>query len=136
MLSAALLTRLGLTKERMVQDDGTVDALFFYQLLFPIHDTKKTVAGDPRLPFYFNVWDWSNNYATGELKMGRGGYGHDFTLATIAEFVRWDGVLVMDGACGGSRGAILRRFAGHEHSSTYNELIASSFSKTRFTSSK
>jgi len=49
-----LLAKLGLNKERMLdQDDCAPDALFFYQLLFPIHDdkTKHTIQGDAKNHF-------------------------------------------------------------------------------------
>ena len=103
-LNAGLLSRLGLTSARMGKGgDKVVDALFFYQLLLPMGDpTRSGVLGDPRLPFYHDVEQFSNTYA---FSIGLGGsYGHEFKIITLPELVRWDGVLVRDGVRGGSGG--------------------------------
>ena len=81
-LDLTVLKRLGLSKERMLEEDGAPDALFFHQLILPIHqiDPKhwtgipSTVKDDPRLPFYNKVSKWSNLYALSKLDLG-GGYG-------------------------------------------------------------
>ena len=132
-LCGSTLARLGLTKERMMEADGAPDALWFWQALLPIHDIKRTgIENDPRIPFYHKVEKWSNSYASNELDIGNG-YGHSFKNVTIDEMVKWDGVVVMDGALGGSRGAILRRFDdSREDNLSYNKFIASAFTKTRF----
>ena len=132
-LCGSTLARLGLSKARMLQDDGAPDSLFFYQAILPIHDPKRTgVENDPRMPFYHNVAKWSNTYASNELDMGNG-YGHDFRNVTIDEMVRWDGVIVLDGAYGGSRGAILRRFDNsREDNLSYCKYTSAAFTKTRF----
>ena len=132
-LCGSTLARLGLTKERMMEADGAPDALWFWQALLPIHDIKRTgIENDPRMPFYHKVAKWSNSYASNELDIGNG-YGHSFKNVTIDEMVKWDGVVVMDGALGGSRGAILRRFDdSREDNLSYNKFIASAFTKTRF----
>ena len=117
-----------------MEDDGAPDALFFEQLLLPIHDTKRTgiEGGDPRLPFYYNCAKWSNTYASKELDMGNG-YGHSFKNVTIDELVKWDGVILIDGVLGGSHGAILRRFdSSREDNLCFSKDISEAFSKTRF----
>ena len=51
-LDSEALEKLGLTKERM----HNRDALFWYQLLLPIHDTVRTgIEEDPRSSFYSDV---------------------------------------------------------------------------------
>ena len=104
---------------------------FFWQLLLPIHDPKRSgIEDDPRMPFYHNVAKWSNSYASNELDIGNG-YGHSFKNVTIDEMVRWDGVIVLDGALGGSRGAILRRFDdSREDNLSFCKPIAQAFTKT------
>lgn len=135
-LDQNVLRRLGLTKDRMVESsDGAPDALFFYQLILPIHliDKEKntTIPDDPRQTFYANVSKWTNLYAVGELDLGSG-YGHSYTNTNAAELLRWDGVLVMDGVRGGSDGAILRRFDRRQDNTAYDKHIDNSFTKTRW----
>jgi hypothetical protein len=78
-LDKVVLRRLGLNSGRMLEDDGAPDALFFYQLILPIHLIDKRrgilpVADDPRQSFYAQVSKWTNLYAVGELDLGSG-YG-------------------------------------------------------------
>ena len=117
----------------MKQADNAPDSLFFLQLLLPIHDTKRTgIPDDPRMPFYHKVAKWSNSYASNDLDIGNG-YGHSFKNVTMDELVKWDGVIVIDGALGGSRGAILRRFDdSREDNLSYCKYVTDAFSKTRF----
>jgi hypothetical protein len=62
-----LLKHMGLTKARLEQHD----ALFFFQLLFPIcNPAKSGITDDPRMPFYSKVENWSQKYAA---TMGIGG---------------------------------------------------------------
>jgi hypothetical protein len=104
-LDAQLLKIMGLTEERM----KTGDALFFYQLLLPICDPKRSgIRGDARKPFYSEVERFSNIYA---FSIGLGGsYGHTFKTITLDELVHYDGVVVRDGVRGGSNGAVHRRW--------------------------
>ena len=126
------LTRLGMSKMRMMQKDGAPDALFFHQLILPIHDTtSKTIRNDPRTPFYPSVSKFSNMYAVGELNLGTG-YGHSFTPTNPSELLQWDGTIVMDGVRGGSNGALLRRMDTRTGNTAYDEYIAEAFSKTRW----
>ncbi len=133
-LNGEVLHKLGLSPQRMADDEGLPDALFFHQLILPVHDTKtKTVAGDPRKPFYTEVAKWSNLYAIGELDIMGSGYGHKFNPVLPAEMLQWDGTIVMDGVLGGSNGAILRRFDERGgNNKSYDCHIASAFTKTRW----
>ena len=139
------LRRLGMNAERvqMINENEkdferkVPDALFFYQLILPIHQIDKSkeiapgVPADPRQPFYMEKSRWSNMYAVGELDLGSG-YGHTFQNTTADEWVRWDGVLVMDGVRGGSKGAILRRFDKRSTNTSYDEHIDKAITKTRW----
>ena len=111
-LNGKLLAKLGLNKERMLdQEDCAPDALFFYQLLFCIHDkTKHTVQGNPRKPFYPHVVECTEVHAVTDLMTRGSDVGHRFKDTLPAELLHWDGMLVFDGALGGSKGAMLRRF--------------------------
>ena len=138
-LDVNILKHLGMTKDRMFDPEGDnnePDALFFHQLILPIHsiDNNKvlTVERDPRKPFYSNVARWSNLYACEELGILGGGYGHEFKATSPIECLQWDGTVVMDGALGGSRGSFLRRFDTRKGNIMYCPLIASTFTKTRW----
>jgi len=113
-LDADLLSKLGLTKERMDSEkDQAPDALFFYQLLLPIHDMSTGgtgIVGDPRKPYYPHIAECTEMHAITNLKTRGSGRGHRFKETSPQELLRWDGVLVFDGVLGGSRGAMLRRF--------------------------
>ena len=131
-----ILRKLGLARERMIQADGAPDSLFFHQLLLPIHAIDKDknqmpVPDDPRMPFYAPVSKWSNAYAVGELELGCG-YGHKFVNVTPAECVLWDGVVVMDGVRGGSKGAMMRRFDKREDNTAYDKYCDAAMTKTRW----
>ena len=104
-LDGDVLKKLGLTSARLQNRD----ALFFYQLLLPICDPKRSgIDGDPREGFYSEAERFSNVYAA-TLGLG-GSYGHNFRSIMLPELVRFDGVVVRDGVRGGSGGAIYRRW--------------------------
>ena len=133
-LDTAILARLGLTEDRVLEVDGVRDSLFFYQLILPIHAINKEknlepIKGDPRLPFYSPKSKWTNVYAANEFGDG---YGHKFVNTTPTELLQWDGVLVRDGVRGSSKGAILRRFDKRTDNSAYDKLIDAAFTKTRW----
>jgi hypothetical protein len=138
-LDEGVLHRLGLTVERMQEKDGAPDALFFYQLLLPMHNINNkvmkstTVRNDPRKPFYVPVSVWSNMYAAaGELHILGSGYGHRFEQVEPPELIKWDGSIVMDGVLGSSHGGMLRRFDTREDNTSFNKTIADAFTKSRW----
>ena len=125
-LDGELLQQLGLTKEKM----QLCDALFFYQLLLPICNPKKSgVPNDPRIPFYSDVVNHSNLYAS-SLGLVGGQYSHAFKAIKIQELIHWDGILVRDGALGGSNGSIFQRWLIGE--TMYDAAIHDTMSYDRF----
>ena len=87
----------------------TDNLLFFYQLILPVCDHKKSVIDDdPKMSYYSAVERWSYFYA---VHLGLGGtYGHSFRNVTAKELLRHDACVVRDGVRGGSGGAIYRRW--------------------------
>ena len=76
------------------------DALFFYQLLFPMCDTSKSNAnGDPRKNFYTDVAHFTNQYALDKGLFS--GYGHSCGNVKVKELVHWDDILFAHAARGG-----------------------------------
>jgi hypothetical protein len=124
-LDYRLLKRMKLTKKRIVEGD----ALFFFQLLLPIGDPKKSgIENDPRLPYYSEVERWTQKYAT-SLGLG-GSYGHSFKEVMLEELLHFDSVVVRDGVHGGTDGAIYRRW--REGETTFDKDVAKSISHTRW----
>ena len=116
-LDVDVLRSLGLTKERMVFGD----ALFFFQLILPICNPKKSgVPKDPRQAYYSDVTNYSNLYACSIGLLG-GQYSHAFKAIKVHELVHFDGVMVRDVALGGSNGALYRCWMIGE--SMYDPLI-------------
>ena len=118
-LDGEVLTKLGLTRDRVIGPDGMPDALFFFQLLLPMCDTSKSgISNDPRKNFYCDVTRFSNLY---KYQNGIGStYGHHIAEAEMPEYVRWDGCLVRDGVRGGGDGALYRRWNKNtSHSDEY-----------------
>lgn len=124
-----LVNVLGLDKSRMIGEDGKPDALFFYQLLFPICEVGD-IQGDPRKNFYQEVAINSSIYAAKDLRIGVTGHGSTQPLVDAAEFARWDGSLIMDGVKGGSNGAFYRRW--HKGSESHCKAITDAFTKERW----
>ena len=125
-LDGELLKKVGLTKERMTSGD----ALFFYQLLLPICNPKKSgIPSDPRVAFYSDVTNYSNLYAC-DIGLFGGQYAHAFKAIKVQELVRFDGVIVRDGALGGSNAALYQRWVTGE--SMYDPLIQDSLTYDRF----
>jgi len=116
------------------RSDLAPDALFFYQLLMPIHDTTKhTIDGDPRMPYYPHVTECTEVYAITELKTQGSGVGHCFKETCPAQMLHWDGILVFDGVLGGSHGAMLRRFdRSRPDKSCFNKHISDCMTPTRW----
>jgi len=134
-LDGPLLKKLGLSKERMLHKDGAPDSLFFYNLLLPVHDTADGggVEDDPRMPFYPHVSTCTELYAITDLKLRGSGRGHRFKETSPQELLKWDGITVLDGVLGGSRGAILRRWDRTRQDNTcFNKLIHETMSISRW----
>lgn len=124
-LDATVLKRLGLTAERV----KVVDALFFYQLLLPFCDPKKSgVANDPRVAYYTEVERFTN--ASAALSGQGSSYGHTWKATSACELLKFDGVLFYDGSLGGSGGAIYRRW--DQSCCMYNKDIANAMTLTRW----
>ena len=121
-----LLKKMGLTKERLVSHD----ALFFWQLLFPICDPEKSgIADDPRIPYYSSVEKWSTLYAA-SLGILSGSYGHNVKPFSSLELLHFDMVVIRDGVLGGQRGAIYRRWK--KDCSAYDTYTVDSITYSRF----
>ena len=100
-----MLKIIGMDKKRVVD----CDALFFYQLILPVCNPKKSsVVDNPRLPYYTEVERFTN-MSKAESGFGSS-YYHSWKLATATELVHFDGVMIRDGVIGGSNGTIYRRF--------------------------
>jgi len=135
-LDGDMLHKLGLHAGRMREADGTPDALFFQQLILPIHhidnDKVLTVPDNPRKGFYSNVSHWTNLYTVGDLGTFGGGYGQDFESTSPSELLKWDGTVVMDGVLGGSNGSFLSHFQTREGNESYHAGISKTFAKSRW----
>eukprot|EP00536_Pseudo-nitzschia_multiseries_P011129 jgi/Psemu1/27953/gm1.27953_g len=122
LLNMRTLKLHGLTRERLILGD----ALFFYQLLLPLHlDPVDEAEEDPlskRKPFYSEVSRWSSNYAN-----------HDHTVKvhyvgriTLKDVVRFDGIVFLHGALDGRKQNICYRWVhldalySHQDMSTFN----------------
>jgi hypothetical protein len=116
---------MGLTKEKLLKHD----AFFFWQLLFPICDPKRSgIANDPRLAFYSKVEGWSQKYAA---SIGVGGsYGHASKPVMASDLLHFDMAVVRDGVLGGMDGTIYRRWS--KGKSNYDLEIAASITHTRW----
>jgi len=133
LLDGPLLQTMGLTPLRLQEPDLAPDALFFYQLLLPIHAPDKTdILNDPRKSFYTDVACHTNFYAMSELKLG-GDYGHHWSQVTSPELLRWDGALVKHGVRGGGKTSMMLRFdKSRDDNSAFDAEIANAFTRTRW----
>eukprot|EP00957_Ditylum_brightwellii_P188523 14352308-Ditylum_brightwellii.AAC.1 len=85
------------------------DVLWFYQLILPMCEIKKSAVGkDPRQSYYSKVGTWTNIYAA-HLGLG-GAYSKKIENIKIDELVKWNGILICNGECGGSDGGIHRQW--------------------------
>jgi hypothetical protein len=128
-----LLKKMGLTRTRLENHD----ALFFWQLLFPICDHKKSgIPEDPRTPFYSKVEIWTTKYAVTQGLLGT--YGHDFKPVVATELLHFDMAMIRDGVLGGQGGAIYRRWKkpdkkkGEKYNSAYDPEIAAAITYSRW----
>ena len=83
----------------------TCDALFFFQVLWPMrHPSKSDIVNDPRVTYFTSVGSFTNIY---KFITGLGGsYGHEWKNVAVAELVQFNRILVRDGVLGGSNGAL------------------------------
>ena len=81
----------------------STDALFFFQLLFPIADPAKSgIDGDNRLPYFSHAALCTNGYAM--FAGGGSGTGHEFRAVNEVELVHWTVVPICHGAYDGQPG--------------------------------
>jgi hypothetical protein len=123
-LDADKLRAFGLNGARM----KGCDALFFYQLMFPIGDPKRSgVDGDRLMPYYTEVTGFTNIYGASEFCMA-GTYGHKFKPACLEEMVKFDGIVHRHGVRGEEdQGSI---FAGIQQILTCTNLTTISWPRS------
>ena len=85
-LDADLLRKLGLTTQRI----NDQDALFFYQLLLPMVDPKRSgIVDDPRHAYYTIKNQLTNKYALLDRNLD-GAYGHQWKPTPPMEHLIFD----------------------------------------------
>jgi len=84
-----VIDNLGSWSECAFRPNFAGKALFFFQLILPMHnvDNAKVLmaAADPSKTFCLNVARWTNVHACEELGILGGGYGHEFEATTPME---------------------------------------------------
>ena len=122
-LDADMLKKLGLTADKV----KNLDALFFFQLILPLCDTKKSgIDGDPRMSYYTDVEKYTNVY----MCLQGQSYGHNCPNTTAMELLHFDAILIYDGVLGGSNGALYKRW--EKGGCMYQKDIAKTMTLTRF----
>ena len=120
--SAAVLKACGLTAAAML------DPLFFLFLVLPLAE-HHGLAG-----FFSDVVMFSNMYAATAPPHGIGiagrAFGVKFRTVELPELIKWFGILVVDGAMGGSSGRLHLRW--DNSSLLYSKRIADTMSHERF----
>ena len=120
--SGAALKACGLTAAAML------DPLFFLFLVLPLAEHNGLVG------FFSDVVMFSNMYAAAAPPHGIGiagsAFGHKFRTVELPELVKWFGILVVDGAMGGSSGRLHLRW--DKSSLLYSKRIADTMSYERF----
>lgn len=124
-LDVNVLCTYGLSQSRM-QDD---DALFFYQLLFPICDPKKSgIDGDNRM-FYFTYASMCTN-AYANMAGAGSGYGHGWETTTPAELVRWTACPIRNGGLDGKPSTLMARWTTNDR--RYDPVVDNGISCSRW----
>eukprot|EP00536_Pseudo-nitzschia_multiseries_P016788 jgi/Psemu1/47787/gm1.47787_g len=88
---------------------GSIDALFFYQLLLPFHTDEEDEKQENEIQqksFYSEVLKWSNNYAN----QSNTGKGHYVRRIKLSELVHFDGIVYLHRAVEGKKGSICYRW--------------------------
>jgi hypothetical protein len=124
---------MGMTPERVKEPD----ALFFLQLVAPICDVeggKSSIPDDHWKNFFVPHTKWTNKYIHDMYSNNQIGIGHSINNFTVAELVRWWGIVGLDGVLGGTHHRMERRWKLGTVS--YNPLIASAMPFSRFQQGK
>ena len=105
------------------------DALWFFQLLWPLCDPKMSgIENDKRKAFFTLVAIFTNAYVA--LSGCGAGYGHRWESVTPQDIVRYFAILIWDGVLGGSHGALYQRW--DPNSPKYSPDIVAAMSLSRF----
>jgi hypothetical protein len=105
------------------------DPLFFYQMLFPICDPKRSsVDNDGRMPYFSVASICTNVYA---VASGAGsGFGHEWVVVSAPELVKWTACPIRNGALDGKSSTLPARW--NRDDPRYDLHIANSMSASRF----
>lgn len=124
-LDANVLRKHGMSSTRM-QDD---DALFFYQMLFPIGNPKNSgVDGDNRMPYFSYAAICTNIYAGGSAASS--GIGHRWEFIEPPEMVHWTACPIRNGALDGKPATLSARWSSGDR--RYDPCMANSISFHRW----
>ena len=101
------------------------DPLFFYQMLFPICDPKRSsVDNDGRMPYFSVASICTNVYA---VASGAGsGFGHEWVVVTAPELVKWTACPICNGALDGKSSTLPARW--NQEDPRYDLHMANSMS--------
>ena len=125
-LDANVLRKHGMTSTRM-QDE---DALFFYQMIFPICNPKNSgIDGDNRMPFFTFAASCTNIYAGGTVASS--GLGHRWENVYAPELVRWVACPIRNGALDGKPASLTARWST-SGDRRYDPCIDNSISLSRW----
>jgi len=99
-LDVDVLKKHGLTAERVRNDP-----LWFFQMIFPLCQTKNsTISGDNRIPFFTQVTWYTHIYAA--EKGASLGFGHSWVPPDVVEMVRWTAISICNGSLDGQPGTL------------------------------
>ena len=124
-LDVDILKKHGLDATRMHNGDP----LFFYQMLFPICDPKRSsVDNDGRMPYFSVASICTNVYA---VASGAGsGIGHEWVVVTAPELVKWTACPIRNGALDGQSSTLPARW--NQEDPRYDLHMAKNMSASRF----
>jgi hypothetical protein len=109
------------------------DALFFYQLLFPLSPPESSgIEDDSRMPYYSNIAILANVYVS--ISGGGSGMGHDWRNVMVPELVHWTGVPTRHGSLDGKPGTTFSPW--NAHNPCYDSAIADVMTIERWKSIK
>jgi len=123
-LDPELLKAHGLTPETHDQP------IKYWDFIFPIVDPGKSgVPNDGRMPYYVPVTKWTGNYQY-QKDIANNPYGHYVSPVTHQESIRFDGIIIANGALGGAEGDIHCRYVAG--TPQYSQEIVNSMPFERF----